>query len=54
MTAARFSHILSSRPWRFAMLAFAVALIFSGARLLTLLGMVIGVGAVIAGVASGA
>ena len=41
MTAARFSHILSSRPWRFAMLAFAIALIFSGARLLTLSLMII-------------
>jgi ferredoxin/uncharacterized protein with FMN-binding domain len=36
MTLSRFSHILSSRPWRFAMLAFVVALVFSGARLLTL------------------
>jgi ferredoxin/uncharacterized protein with FMN-binding domain len=35
MTLSRFS-ILSSRPWRFAMLAFVVALIFSGARFLTL------------------
>ncbi len=41
MTAARFNHILSSRPWRFAMLAFVVALIFSGARLLTLSLMII-------------
>jgi ferredoxin/uncharacterized protein with FMN-binding domain len=36
MTASRFSQLVSSRPWRFAILAFAVALIFSGARLLTL------------------
>jgi ferredoxin len=36
MTPSRFGQILSSRPWRFAMLAFAVALVFAGARLLTL------------------
>lgn len=36
MTLSRFSGILSSRPWRFAVLAFVLALIFSGARLLTL------------------
>jgi uncharacterized protein with FMN-binding domain/ferredoxin len=36
MTLSRLSSILSSRPWRFAMLAFVVALVFSDARLLTL------------------
>jgi ferredoxin/uncharacterized protein with FMN-binding domain len=36
MTLSSFSRTLSSRPWRFAMLAFVVALFFSGARLLTL------------------
>ena len=41
MTPARFSTILSSRPWRFAMLAFVLALVFSGARFLTLSIMVV-------------
>jgi ferredoxin len=41
MTTSRFSLVLSSRPWRFAMLAFVVALIFSEARLLTLALMII-------------
>ncbi len=36
MTLSRLSLILSSRPWRFAMLAFVVALVFSAARLVTL------------------
>jgi ferredoxin/uncharacterized protein with FMN-binding domain len=36
MTRMSFSLMLSSRPWRFALLAFVVALIFSGARLFTL------------------
>ena len=36
MTLSRFGQILSSRPWRFTMLAIVVALIFSDARLLTL------------------
>jgi ferredoxin len=33
--------MLSSRPWRFALLALAVALVFSGARLLTLSIMIV-------------
>jgi uncharacterized protein with FMN-binding domain/ferredoxin len=41
MTLSRLSTILSSRPWRFAMLAFVVALVFSDARLLTLLLLII-------------
>jgi uncharacterized protein with FMN-binding domain/ferredoxin len=41
MTLSRFSLILSSRPWRFAILALVVGLVFSGARLLTLSLMVI-------------
>ncbi len=41
MTLSRFSLILSSRPCRFAILAFVVALIFSGGRLLTLSLMIV-------------
>jgi uncharacterized protein with FMN-binding domain len=41
MKLSHFSLALSSRPWRFAMLAFVVALIFSDARLLTLALLVI-------------
>jgi uncharacterized protein with FMN-binding domain len=40
MTPSRFN-LISSRPWRFVLLAFAVALIFSEARLLTLALMVL-------------
>ncbi|HTY62041.1 MAG TPA: 4Fe-4S dicluster domain-containing protein [Acidobacteriota bacterium] len=36
MTLSGFGGIVSSRPWRFAMLALVLALVFSGARLLTL------------------
>jgi ferredoxin/uncharacterized protein with FMN-binding domain len=36
MTRSSFGQMLSSRPWRFALVAFIVALVFSGARLLTL------------------
>jgi ferredoxin/uncharacterized protein with FMN-binding domain len=41
MISSRFGLILSSRPCRFAILAFAVAIVFSEARLLTLSLMVI-------------
>jgi ferredoxin len=41
MTRSRFGQMLSSRPWRFALLAFVVALVFSGARLLTLSLMIV-------------
>jgi uncharacterized protein with FMN-binding domain/NAD-dependent dihydropyrimidine dehydrogenase PreA subunit len=36
MTLSRFSSILSSRPWRFAILAFGAGLVFPEARFLTL------------------
>ncbi len=41
MTDSRFNLDLSSRPWRFALLALVVALIFSEARLLTLVLMAV-------------
>jgi uncharacterized protein with FMN-binding domain/ferredoxin len=41
MTFSRLNNVLSSRPWRFAILAFVIALIFSEARIMMLLLLII-------------